>query len=1223
MSEKRQEPSPDQTRAVKERGKNLLVSAAAGSGKTYTLVERIITNIVDGTYNIDELLVLTFTNAAAAEMRERIEKRITARLKTDPTLERQLALLPNASISTIHVFCLSLIRQHFAALDMDPGFRVANEQEIELVRRQVMEELFEERYEAQDGPFLQFVAQYGSDRGDEKLHEMILQLYDFSRSQPEPEAWLEKQPEMFNVPEGTPVKELLWYKKEIQTDIFRVLEKAENGVQNLLRRVALCGADELSPALEADAAQLAVLRDAADRGWEELAAAIRIVKYQRQPAAKNVDKAFREFISAQRKNEIKDRVAYLKETYFSESAQQLIKDLRECRPAAAALCGLAQAFGERFEKTKRKKRIVDFSDLEHFALRLLQDDAVARALRGRYREVMVDEYQDVNGVQEAILQRVANGRNLFAVGDVKQSIYRFRLADPGLFQAKHTDYARGENEESDTIDMKENYRSRKEILAAVNYVFSQVMVAPGLELDYDEKAALYAKADYPAGEAGSFADEPTELYILEEKTVQPALAEDDDEPFAVGSDEMKGFGREAAFLADKVRQLYQEGRQIYDKEEERYRPLRWRDMAVLLRSTKGKAQTLVEAFRVAQVPAYAAVDAGYFEEVEIGLILALLSVIDNAHQDIPLAAVLHSSIGGMDANELAEIRAEGGEESHFYSALAASQNAKAKAFVERLRRWRTLSRRVGVPELLWQLYRETGYYDYVGAQPGGLVRQANLRMLCDRAADYERTNFRGLFRFLQFIRQMRDRDTDLAAARTLGEKEDVVRVMTVHKSKGLEFPVVFLADLGKSFNMRDTKSDLLLHRELGMGLYHNDSDGVITWRYPTLARHAVASRLRRENKAEEMRALYVAMTRAREKLILTASLPSLPRGAIKWCRTLQTPSVAIPDSNALEADSWLDWIGMALARHPEGGAEIREAAGEDDFPVLPYDHRRLGTSCWQVKIVLPPSPSEKEKDEAEDEWLGRLRRCEKLAVPEDPTGLARLDWKYAYPFGIPAKITVTELKRRQDEREFEDADSVPLSLGFHGEKPDFLPPAFLRDEAEAKTGTAYGTLMHDVLQRLALDDLSQSGAIREQLAAMAATGRMTPEEAERVDVEALAAFGASSLGQRARRAKRVWREQAFGLLLPAREIVPEAAAEDEVYLQGVIDLFFEESDGKIVLVDYKTDRKTTPEVIRRRYQKQLALYNQAIQRIIGKAAEEVYVYRLFDGDAVRLASTMK
>ena len=1223
MSEKRQEPSPDQARAVKERGKNLLVSAAAGSGKTYTLVERIITNIVDGTYNIDELLVLTFTNAAAAEMRERIEKRITARLKMDPTLERQLALLPNASISTIHVFCLSLIRQHFAALDMDPGFRVANEQEIELVRRQVMEELFEERYEAQDEPFLQFVAQYGSDRGDEKLHEMILQLYDFSRSQPEPEAWLEKQPEMFNVPEGTPVKELLWYKKEIQADIFRVLEKVENGVQNLLRRVTLCGADELSPALEADAAQLAVLRDAADRGWEELAAAIRIVKHQRQPAAKNVDKAFREFISAQRKNEIKDRVAYLKETYFSESAQQLIKDLRECRPAAAALCGLAQAFGERFEKTKRKKRIVDFSDLEHFALRLLQDDAVVRTLRGRYREVMVDEYQDVNGVQEAILQRVANGRNLFAVGDVKQSIYRFRLADPGLFQAKHTDYARGENEESDTIDMKENYRSRKEILAAVNYVFSQVMVAPGLELDYDEKAALYAKADYPAGEAGSFADEPTELYILEEKTVQPALAEDDDELFAVGSDEMKGFGREAAFLADKVRQLYQEGRQIYDKEEERYRPLRWRDMAVLLRSAKGKAQTLVEAFRAAQVPAYAAVDAGYFEEVEIGLILALLSVIDNAHQDIPLAAVLHSSIGRMDAKELAEIRAGGGEESDFYSALAASQNAKAKAFVERLRRWRTLSRRVGVPELLWQLYRETGYYDYVGAQPGGLVRQANLRMLCDRAADYERTNFRGLFRFLQFIRQMRDRDTDLAAARTLGEKEDVVRVMTVHKSKGLEFPVVFLADLGKSFNMRDTKSDLLLHRELGMGLYHNDSDGVITWRYPTLARHAVASRLRRENKAEEMRALYVAMTRAREKLILTASLPSLPRGAIKWCRTLQTPSVAIPDSDALEADSWLDWIGMALARHPEGGAEIREAAGEDDFPVLPYDHRRLGTSCWQVKIVLPPSPSEKEKDEAEDEWLGRLRRCEKLAVSEDPTGLARLDWKYAYPFGIPAKITVTELKRRQDEREFEDADSVSLSLGFHGEKPDFLPPAFLRDEAEAKTGTAYGTLMHDVLQRLALDDLSQSGAIREQLAAMAAAGRMTPEEAERVNVEALAAFGASSLGQRARRAKRVWREQAFGLLLPAREIVPEAAAEDEVYLQGVIDLFFEEGDGKIVLVDYKTDRKTTPEVIRRRYQKQLSLYNQAIQRIIGKAAEEVYVYRLFDGDAVRLASTMK
>lgn len=1209
MSDSRETPSTEQTRVIKERGVNLLVSAAAGSGKTYTLVERIVENILAGTYDIDEVLVVTFTNAAAAEMRERVEKRIAAQLSKTPGLERQLALLPNASISTIHVFCLSLIRQHFAALDIDPAFRVGSEQEMGLLRQRVMEEFFEACYEGGDEAFLRFAAQYGSDRGDENLHGMVLRLYDFARSQSDPKAWLEQQPQMFDLAAERSMEELPWY-QEIREEIARTLTQAAQGATRLLRQAEAAGAEELLPAIASDAKQIEALQTLLGEGdWAALGAAVRAVTYQRQPRAQEIDKGFKEFVSARRKSEIKDRLAYLKETYFSEEAATLLADLWACRAPAAVMCRLAAEFGVKFWQAKRKKRLVDFNDLEHLALRLLAREEVAQEMRSRYREVMIDEYQDVNGVQEAILTRVTNGRNLFAVGDVKQSIYRFRLADPGLFQEKHRSYGQEGNESSAAIDMKENYRSRPEVLAAVNYIFSQVMVAPELELTYDEHAALYAKAEYPAHPA-SFAGEAAELCLLETAAL-PLPTEEDEESDGVDEEALTGFSREAAFIAEKVRALHAAGRQVYDKEEKSYRPLRWRDIAVLLRSAKGKAQPLVEAFRAADVPAYAAIDGGYFAEVEVGLVLALLSVIDNAHQDIPLAAVLHSPIVGMKAEELAEIRAAA-PEGDFFSALAASPSEKAADFLARLCRWRTLSRRVGVPELIWQLYRETGYYDYVGAQPGGLIRQANLRMLSDRAAEYEKTNFRGLFRFLQFIRQMRDRDTDLAAARTLGEQEDVVRVMTVHKSKGLEFPVVILADLGKAFNMQDTRSELLIHRTLGLGLFKSESDGVIAWRCPTLARQAVASRLRRECKAEELRALYVAMTRAREKLILVASVPSLPKRALKWCRPLATPTTAISGGDALAANSWLDWVAMAVARHPSGGAEIREAAGEEDAPAIPYDSDRLGVPHFQVQIVLPGAAASPSEAKPEGAFLAYLRRREAFPQAGDDDRIARLSWRYPYPTGIPAKITVTEWKRRQSGAE-EDRLFPPV---FRDDAADFLPPAFLRGEEKAPSGTAYGTLMHDVLQRLSFSGPGDAEDVQRQIDAMVSSGHLTAEEANMVRVEALSVFLTSPLGQRARCAKQCWREQAFGLLLPAREMVAEAAQEDEVYVQGIIDLFFEERDGGIVLVDYKTDRGTTPDLMRRRYRVQMALYARAIRRILGKAPKEIYLYRFSDRDTV-------
>ena len=1225
MGKQTNAPSSGQLRAITESGHNLLVSAAAGSGKTYTLVERIVQNIIAGKYRIDELLVVTFTNAAAAEMRERIEKKLTDELGNHPELAHQLVLLSNASISTLHSFCQRLIRENFTAIDVDPKFRLLNDQERELIRQQVIREVFERKYEEQDAEFLRFVRSYGSDRDDTALYEMVLDLHRFAESQPDPKAWIGGVTERVPQWGQGSIEQADWY-PYLRDKIHRTLAACGEAAKYFLEEAEARGISKYAESFEVDAELVANLSEAAATGsWETMQEAFSAIpkpfpRFKSAPKKMNLDDQTKDFFNKNgRKPQIKKPLEELRDTFFLDTEESLLEDLRVSGTDIAELCRLTMAFIEAFDAAKRKKTALDFGDLEHFALAVLNREETLAAIKKRYKEIMVDEYQDTNGVQEAILGKITDGRNLFMVGDVKQSIYRFRLADPTLFTDKQNDY-RQHGEHGACIELSENYRSRKEVLSAVNFLFSQLMMDPETEISYDEGAALYPKADYPATDKKSFAGAPVELLLV----ANDAKTKDDEK------EELRQFEAEAEIVAQKLREIKDSGVSVYDKDKKEYRPICWQDMAVLLRTVKGKAQVLLEKLRAHDIPAYAEADAGYFEEKEVSLVLALLAVIDNAHQDIPLAAVLHSMIGGMTAEDLAEIRADADDAADFYMALSAKAgtdvNGKAARFLESLGKWRKLSRRVGVPELLWQLYRDTGFYDYVGAQPGGLVRQANLRMLVDRAADYEKTNFRGLFRFLKFVRQMKERNTDLSVARTLGEKEDVVRIMTVHKSKGLEFPVVVIADLSKQINFQDVQKKVLVHKNLGIGMYCTRSEGTLAWQYPTIAWCAMKETIKNEARAEELRILYVAMTRAREKLILVGNVQSSGEKCAKaWCRYMERKEAALPGHAVLSANSWLDWIGPAVARDEKAGETLRDVAGVSELPQIDYPSGKFGEPNFDLRFIRAPlSKTESENQETVDEWKECIRNLEPLPISENSERASALSWSYAHYTDIPAKMTVTEIKRRSEEQEvftpFASSGADAAQDGMGDIERDFPPPEFLQAEEIPKGGVVFGTLMHGVMQNLRLDGALDKADIESQLDAFVKDGALTEEERRAVRVPSIAKFFASPVGRRMKAAKRCWREQSFSLLIPASEIEMEskASTEDEIFLQGTIDVFFEDAEGRIVLLDYKTDRGTTPELIRKRYKTQLDLYARAIQAITGMKVDERYIYRLSDGDTIAI-----
>ena len=1280
----------DQKKAIEARHRNILVAAAAGSGKTRVLVDRIIAQLLARECSVDEMLVVTFTNAAATEMRERIDKALQQKLlETDDRataewLERQIVLLSGASICTFHAFCQKVIRQNIDAIDVDPQFRLASDQEMVLMRRDVLEELLETSYkmpEDEDGKarwqdFLEFVDDYGDDHGDEAVYNAVLKLYSFCQSQPFPKAWLRQQKERYEA-ESADFWQTPWT-DTIVSAVGREIERSVRAYEEVCALVRTGGRSEEAEAAllaawqpyaeylqgciekleEVQSAYRAALAEKKAGGWDNFCAAARQWK---QPVLRGkkydaLRTAFPEVRKSFEKNrdEAKKIFTDARDRYMAQTEEDVLGDIRACSATVRRYADLTAAFIDALQAAKKERNVLDFNDLEHFALDVLCRDPAALAgveeadfrgekgrtlrtdaaedLREKYAVIMVDEYQDTNGVQEAILNLIARDDNCFTVGDVKQSIYRFRLADPYLFQAKYDAYPEkpGPDDMEQLITMKQNFRSRAEVLAPINFIFDQVMTREAMEIEYDEKSRLYPGASYPEVEQSLKGPMELDLILRGEPDHgiaglgQAAVPEAEDD---AGGEELEGFELEAQHIADRIAGLMEAGCRVFDKDAGGYRPLAYRDIAVLLRAVKGKANTLLELLRKNSIPAYADVDGGYFEANEVRLVLALLKTIDNARQEIPLAAVLVSPIGGFTMEELARLRMSVPDEDLFGALLRSHSPEtpleegladRAADFCAALNRWRSYAVSHSVPELIWKLYRETGYYDYVGGLKGGLLRQANLRMLADRAAEYEKTNYRGLFRFLRFLEDLRKRDTDLSVARTLGASEDVVRIMSIHKSKGLEFPVVIVADIAKGFNQLDARGTFLLHKELGIGPRLVERSTVGRQMYDTLPYQAIGARIVAETKAEEMRVLYVAMTRAREKLILTGTLAASKweKQAARYARSLDSRELALPDDMIREADSYLDWIAPAVARHTDG-APIREAAGVDWGEM--FDNVEPAAH-FAVNLLSAEAIQPREEQEELDATLQAVREGRMLpASPERELVEKRLSWHYdaeELP-GITAKMTVSEIKQRFAESLRED-EPAALSVA-PAAPPVWRRPQFLQQKGRLSPAER-GTLMHSIMQNLDLHgDLTRAG-LRAQVARMEAAGMIATGHEDAVNYASIESFCQSSLGQRMQQAVRVWRELPFSRMIPVGEVNPAyAGSSEKIFVQGVIDVLFEEADGSLVLLDYKTDRDTTPEKIRRHYAKQIELYRQAVESIVGKEVKESILFMLYDGTSLRIS----
>jgi ATP-dependent helicase/nuclease subunit A len=1206
----------EQQAAIDSRGQTLLLSAAAGSGKTAVLVERIIRRLLDKEYPIDitELLVVTFTKAAAAEMRDRIGTALMKALSEtkDPRVERQLALLPSAQISTLHAFCQHVIRKYFYTIDLDPAFSIAGEEELNLLRRQVLEDVFLSYYEDDEKASILYplADMFGSDRGDDILMDTVSRMYTYARSLAWPEHWLKEAARAYDVAPDAVIDDMVWA-GPIKDAVRRILEedaRLYDGVLYHLRQ-----REAFAPACDTFVAEQAALRQAAQaRSWNDLSRFVRAIDFPRLKSLRKLsddDKAVWERCKKVRDDVKKDVIKTLQAVYFSATPEEWLDGMRAMKPIMDGLVTLTLDFAKAYGAAKKEKGWIDFSDLEHFCLQILLapdaspehpvPSAAAEELRSQYEEVFIDEYQDTNGVQELITRLVSGEDNRFMVGDIKQSIYRFRLADPTLFLEKYQSFSRDEKAVQRCIDLGRNFRSVPVVLDAVNAVFSRAMTAEAAGMDYGEREKLYAGRQAPDDER--WIGGPVEVDIVP----TPSDEEDDDGSTA--------FEKECRFIAGRIGELLASGRMAARKDGT-LEPLSYRHIVVLLRSMAGKADVLIQALQEGGIPSYAEQSGGYFAAVEVQVMLALLRCIDNPEQDLAMAAVLRSPLVGLDETALAGVRLAGdGTLWQNLPAFVASlpdgvdEKEDLQQFMAAFDSWRTYSRRHGVAELLQRLYDDTAYVDFVGAMPGGDVRQANLKALYDRARQYEEAGFRGLFRYLQLMDKMKEDGLDLAPAKVVSEKEDVVRIMSIHKSKGLEFPVVFVADMGKAFNRRDTQDQILFHNRLGIGLKQYDPE----WRmsYPTLIWSGIAAQLRWEGTAEEERILYVAMTRARDQLILTGHSSHIDRDWQRWTSHL----------NPAQAKSYFDWV-MPAALAPFGAK-------------ADTDYARPGAAwqdaVWQVRIAkaVPAGTVEEGAYDGEPR-LEALRRGDLTGTPVPSWLDEQLSWQYAYPQAVrtAAKFSVSEVKRRyqelhSDELQDEAALSVPAAAVIPpapGEDDAFaaLPP-WLAGEEAAVSGAQRGTALHKALQYITPAADQTTATLRREIDAFVRQGLLSREEAKLVYVPVLAAFCQSDIGRRMAESPELHREYPFTVLLAGGDPLPETETGEQILIQGVIDCLFREDDAWI-LVDYKSDRLETADAFRRRYAVQLALYKRAVEQITHRPVEETYIYSLHLQQEIRL-----
>ena len=1211
----------EQKAVIESRNRNLLVSAAAGSGKTAVLVERIIQMITEGEHplKIDQLLVMTFTKAAADEMRERVLKAVDQKLMEQPDndhLQMQAAMIPYAQITTIDSFCLGIIREHYSRLDIDPAFRVGDEGELILLRGDVMKEMLEEFYESEDPSFERFVETYATGKTDRGIEDFIMQVYRFSQSNPWPEEWLNNCRNELEACDMKHMKDTAWM-RFLMEDASLLLEELLVQTEAAME---ICqeenGPEAYLPMLASDAAMLESLLEA--REYEQLNCLLKEVSFTRLASirSKDIDQEKKAAVTTVR-DRVKKGLGKLCDLYCFESPEEVGADMEGTKEAVFMLLHLAEEYSRRYQEKKKERNLVDFNDLEHYALQILlkEEDGVriptqaADEFCRQFEEILVDEYQDSNEVQEALINSISRERfgspNVFMVGDVKQSIYQFRLARPQLFLDKYQRYS-SEEGSYQKIELHQNFRSRESVLTSINEVFYQIMTKNLGNIRYTKETALHPGAVFSQWEGR--VGEKTELLLIHGSSDQLKQLDEDRADYTARE-------AEAKVIASKIRDLTDpdSGLFIWDKNLNgtgAYRICQYSDIVILLRSLSGWAEEFVNILMNEGIPAHAERKTGYFSATEVEIVLSLLNIIDNPMQDIPLAAVLKSPIAGITDKEMAHLMAvwknaaKKGQDRGIYGAWqyylkeyeqgededAPALPRKLSEFSGTLSRYREKAAYLSIHELLYDIYEGTGYYDYVSAMPGGEVRRANLSMLVEKAAAYEQTSYRGLFHFIRYIENLKKYDTDFGEASILGE-ENTVRVMSIHKSKGLEFPVVFLAGMGKKFNKQDAYGKLLIDPDLGIGTDYMDLEKRI--KAPTLKKHVLKRKTELSALGEELRVLYVAMTRAKEKLIMTGLDRYLDKKLDRYASVMRAQG-QIPFSILSGADSYLDWLLMSVSGKysPDG---ILSEEGQDTGNIIMKELTVSGLVMGEMKRQVSMKLTKE----------SFLRMDTGKSYDQDFERGLKEALSYQYPYQedirLHTKLTVSELKK---QGQFVDE-----------EESDFLPtiPVFLREEIkEEKTGgVRRGTAYHRALELLDFSKVKTAKDLSSALEKLKEDGRLSGESFALLSENQILAFINSPLGRRLAAAQErglLKREQQFVIGIPAREM-DVADSDERILIQGIIDAYMEE-EGQLVLVDYKTDflKEGEESILFDRYGIQMEYYRRALEQITGKKVKEMIIY---------------
>ena len=1267
-----------QQEVIDSRNRNLLVSAAAGSGKTAVLVERIIQMISEGDrpLDIDQLLIMTFTNAAAAEMRERIGAAVEKKLKERPEDEHlwlQAALIPQAQITTIDSFCLNIIRSHYNSLDIDPAFRMGDEGELSLLRGDCMGEMLENCYDEADAEFARFVEHFGRGKSDRGIEDVILQAWQFSQSHPWPGEWLASCQKELEEESILEMEESPWM-VFLMEDVARQMEELSGQLGEALQ---VCleekGPLAYEPMLISDRSKIeAIGRAAATGSFEALYNSLQNMSFGRLASirSKDIDGDKKAFVSACR-DRVKKAVAKCRELYGQQSPEEVVESMRGTRTVIRELLRLTGMFDQAYRDAKRERNVLDFNDLEHLALEVLYEreetgdgeetvsrrpSQVADELSRQYEEILMDEYQDSNYVQEALITGISRERsghpNVFMVGDVKQSIYRFRLARPELFMDKYETYSR-ERGPRQMIELQQNFRSRESVLTSVNDVFYQIMTKNLGGITYTPETALYPGAKFEevsgktvldpeadAGKSGSReaapvslkAGTPTELLLVD--TGADTLRQLDEDSLDYTAKEL-----EARLIAGRIRQLVSEdqGILVWDKSRGGYRRARYGDMVILLRSMSGWSEVFVNVLMNEGIPAFAQTRTGYFNTVEVETILSLLSVVDNPMQDIPLAAVMRSPIVGMDDEEMAWMMAvykrnsKKGQDRGVYGAwklwleegwitvglsgipvkTAHSISFKSRRLSVLMERLRGEARHLPIHELLYRVYRESGYYDYVSAMPAGETRRANLDMLVEKAAAYESTSYKGLFHFVRYIEKLKKFDTDFGEASVAGEQDNTVRIMSIHKSKGLEFPVVFLAGLGKRFNKQDAYGQIILDADLGAAADFLDLE--LRVKAPTLKKQALKRRTELETMGEELRVLYVAMTRAKEKLIMTAADKSLENKLGKW-KDIPLSQGQLPYTILASANSCLDWLLMAQPAIPASHMEMRQI---------------------QVKDLIGEEITRQIIRKMKKEDLLNLdgKRVYDAAFGTRLREVLEYEYPYESDIGLYAMVSVSELKKQSQIGRTEDAigtDSGNLEGIALGELKALTGSRDMTGSGPGESGeqkktvsagpnraALRGTAYHAVLEHIHFHEIHGLAEVKPVVDKLLEGGFLDQEAHDFINPKVIWNFLSSPLGKRMAKAQsegRIHKEQQFIIGIPAREM-GLGDSDELVLIQGIIDAYLEEEDG-LVLIDYKTDHvpegdpKQGAKMLAERYRVQLDYYERALTQLTGKHVKERIIYSL-------------